>query len=147
MATIAWSHPACGAVPLLRRPRVGAATGPLHTSGPGVRSEAYPTHEDFDPAPPAPRTGSTRRSSDPGTEPARSPIAAHRSPTRSPDAAAVPDGIPPWPRAPAARPGGDPSWASTAAPPARPIRADSRGNETRDRTTRGGSAPPAGAGP
>src|SRR5512135_3174741 len=109
--------PGLRAAPRLRRPRLGAATGPPHTSGPRARSTTYPTHEDSDPGSPAPRTGSTRRRSDPGTEPARCLIAARRSPTRSPDAAAVPDGIPPRPLAPAVRPGCDPSWASTAVLP------------------------------
>src|SRR5437764_8321433 len=63
--------PGLRAAPRLRRPRVRAATGPPHTSGPRARSATYPTHEDSDPGPPAPHTGSTRRRSDPGTEPAR----------------------------------------------------------------------------
>src|SRR3954463_820551 len=77
-ATTAWFHSTCGAAPRLRRPRLGAATGLPHTSGPHVRSATYPTHEDLDPGLPAPRIGSTRRRSDPGIVPARSPIAAHR---------------------------------------------------------------------
>src|SRR3954467_6712161 len=44
--------PSAGRPDPLRRPRDPAATDPPHTSGPRVRSTAYPAHEDSDPAPP-----------------------------------------------------------------------------------------------
>src|SRR3954454_8429308 len=84
----------------LRRPRDHAVTDPPHTSGPHARSTAYPTHEDFDQGPPSPRTGSSPRTNGPATDPSRCPTVTHRSPTRSPGAAAALGGTPPSPGAP-----------------------------------------------
>jgi len=118
------------------RPRSGhAATAPPHTSGPRVQSTACPRPEDSVPGSPDQYTGSTRRRFYPGTDPVHCLTAMPQLPTRSPDDAAVPAGIPHWPLALDAEPERGLSWASTAVPPASPTRVDSRGNGNRDRTT------------
>ena len=104
-----------------------------------ARSTACPRHEDSAPGRPAPHTGNTRQTCGRGIGTGRCPTATRRSPTRSPDGGAGHGGIRPSPHAPDAPPGRGPAWASRAAPPTPPAHADSRGNESRDRTTHCGS--------